>query len=223
MSKTNLPLKYDPALLDRLTARERAFIQHPEVLVNATKAAVEAGYSEGWARGNAGTKRKQLMYFILPEVHKRWAEKGVTLERIHEELAAIAFANMADYYDRVELDDGTQAMVGKDPTLLPEVMSRAIEQVTIENLMATDGTITQRIGFVLHDKKPALKMLAELLGGFDPRTREPQDAATRRKQAELFDFMKPDEIDTIVKIYQRAEKRQKAAAVDAEIVPTEKT
>lgn len=209
---------YEPALFDKLTAREQAFVQHPLVLSDPAQAARDVGYSESFANSKAYIKRKQLMYFIRPEMHKRMAKSGVTLDRIHEELAAIAFANEADFYERRDSVDGEETLiVAKDPTLIPEPMQRAIEQINPVSITLNGVTIPW-VTYVLHDKKPALKMLAEMLGGFDPRSREPADSVERRRQAELFEFMKPDEIEMIVKIYQRAEKRQKAAATDAEVI-----
>lgn len=225
------PIKYDPGLFDRLTAREQAFVMHPLAMTNPRQAAVEVGYSESWARSHAATKRRQLLYFILPENHKRMAASGVTLDRIVQELSCMAFANEADFYQRVEHEDDKggvrEFLTGIDLTLLPEHMARAIAQVTTENIVLPNGELFQSVGYVLHSKKDALKILAEMLGGFDPRTRDPRtrepgDAEARRKQAELFDFMTSDEIEQVSKIYARAKERQQKAAVDADIIEEEK-
>lgn len=219
----NLPVKFDASQLDKLTELERKFVLHPEVMTKPEKAAVEVGWSASWARARAHQKRQQLMYYILPIAKERWAKADITLDRIHEELAAVAFADETEYYERVDVDlgDGKGAetlLVGKDPTMLPKRMSAAVEQINIENLTLAGGDLFQVVSFVLHDKKPALKMLAEMLGGFDPKNRQPSDAAEKLRQGRLFDFMEQGEIDTIVKIYNRAEKRSLAAAVDAEII-----
>lgn len=216
---TNLPANVEPALWDRLTERERKFATHPEVMTDIKKAAVEAGYTEGWARHHAHVKRKQLMYYILPVSHQRMLKAGITLDRIYEELACVAFADETEFYDRVQIEGyNDEVLMGRDPTLMPEQQRRAIQQLHFDTLELSDGTKIQRTSFTLHDKKPALKMLAEMLGGFDPRTREPGDAAEKRKQAELFEFMTSDEIETITKIYRRAEKKQRLAATDATII-----
>lgn len=222
----NSPVKYDPALFERLTPREQAFVKHPLAMTNPRQAAIEVGYSESWAKVHSYIKRRQLLYFILPENHKRMAAAGVTLERVVQELSCMAFSNEADFYQRIEYedDDGKvrEILTGIDLTLLPEHMSRAIAQVNTENVTLPNGELFQIVGYTLHSKKDALKILAEMLGGFDPRTREPGDAEARRKQAELFEFMTSDEIEQVSKIYARAKERQQKSATDAEIIEGEK-
>lgn len=211
---------FEPTLFNQLTAKEQAFVQHPLVMKDPVRAAMDSGYSEGWAKSNAHSKKKQLLYYILPASHARMSKDGISLDRIHQEFGAIAFADATELFERVDTDDGTQ-LVAKDPTLMPEGLRRAIEEITVQTstVVTTQGPVTtQTYHVILHDKKPALKMLAEMLGGFDPRSREPGDAEARRKQAALFDFMTGPEMETITKIYDRAAKRQLAQATDAEVI-----
>lgn len=214
-------------LWNNLTSREQAFIRHPEVMTNCAKAARDVGYSPSFcASGKAAAKRRQLMFYIRPINHARLRREGITLDGVHEELACIAFANPADYYQRIEVEETNgqinEILTGLDPALLPEKMARAVAHITTENITLPNGDILQLVGYDLHDKKVALKMLAEMLGGFDPTNRQPGDAAERKRQSELFEYMTQDDIDTIVRIYRRAEDKQKAAAMDAEIIEGKK-
>ncbi len=214
-----LPTKYDPALLEQLTPRERAFIEHPEILSNAEKAARDVGYSESWAKARSHQKRKALMYYILPRVAKRLNERGVDLDRVQEELTAIAFAVESDYYLAQDVEGSDQTiMVAKDPVELTDEQRRAIQSMRDDVTILSDGTRVYTRSYVLHDKKVALKMLAEMLGGFDPKNRTPGDAESRKQQAALFDFMTSEEFDTLVKIYNRASERQKKQAVDVPVI-----
>ena len=201
---TTLPAEISPTLFAELTPREQAFVNHPLILTNAYQAAVAVGYSESTARTKAAQMRKQLMYYIRPVVKQRMAEQGISLERVEQELGYLAFANEADFYEKVDIENDT-ILVAKDPMLLPENMQRAIRSIDISETILSDGGRIQNVSIQLHEKAPALKMLAEMLGGFDPRSREPGDAAARRSQAELFDFMSADDLKTVTEIYARAE------------------
>lgn len=214
-----LPDTIDRTAFDRLTPREQAFVMHPEVLKSALKAAVEVGYSEWTAKSRSSIMRRQLMYYIRAITDARLAEKGVDLGRIERELGAIAFAREVDYYDKIDVD-GETIVVAKDPMLLPDEQKAAIKSIHTENMFNSSGQQVQLLSIVLHDKLPALKTLAELLGGFDPKNRQPGDPEARRKQAELFDYMSADDLRTVERIYSEAAAKQ-AQAMKSKIADKE--
>lgn len=208
-----LPDTIDRGQFDKLTPREQLFVQHPQVMSHAVTAAIESGYAKGAALSKAYSMRKQLMYYIHELAKHRMEERGIDLKRVERELGAVAFAREVDYYEKTDTEDDT-ILVAKDPTLLPEEMKIAIRSIHTENVMDAEGKGFQLISYVLHDKIPALKMLAEMLGGFDPKNRAPGDAETRRRQAELFDYMSPEDLRTVERIYAAAAVKQSKAMKD---------
>lgn len=214
MDLKNLPVEIDNSTFSQLEPREQAFVLHPEVMTNPVKAALDAGYSENTARCHATIKRKQLMYFILPLYNERLkkleAASGITPERIKDEIANIAFANEADYYDTVDVQ-GDTIKVLKDITRLPERMQRAIKKVEYETVIMPDGSHVQRlIKIELYDKMKALSELTEIFGLKDPRTRNPADLANEDQAA--VEQMSPEAVEEVVAIMEREQKRLKQAA-----------
>lgn len=201
----------DGTLFAELTPREQSFVLHPDVMTDPVKAAIDVGYAKTTAASKARTMRKQLMYYIRPLAERRLESLGVSLEKVRDEIAAIAFSDETAYFDTVDIE-GDTVKVYKDPALLPEHMRRAIKSVTYTTDVDDKGVSTQRITQItLHDKLPALKELADLLGGYDPRMRTPGDADERRAQAELFEHLEPEELDLVTKLYTKALARAKRA------------
>lgn len=143
--------------------------------LNATRAAIAAGYSKntaaqaGWevlrnpkVAAEIGRRQKELA-----------AQKEVNAARVVDELAKLAFANLGDFYavnEDGQLDVDLVALA--DPT-----KSAAITQIDITE--RPNGTRTTKIR--LADKRAALVDLGRHLGLFDvdappaTTTPEPQD------------------------------------------------
>jgi Terminase small subunit. len=227
--KKQLPAVPDgavPALFDQLTPREQAFVLHPDVFTNPVGAAIDVGYSETTAKGKAHVMRHQLMYFIMPVHEKRMAETGVTIERVKQELSAIAFANEADYYDTIDIETETGAetiKAVKDIKRLPEHMQRAIKKIEFKTIVLGDAKTYQVLERIeLYDKQAALKELAEILGAHDPRFRKP-DAPEDEDQT-MLEHLEPEELELVTKAYDKAAQRARAAAdrkKDARAIPGE--
>ena len=222
----NLPVSTDNPLFMKLTPREQAFVTHPDVFANPVAAARAVGYTESTALAKAHIMRHQLMYFIMPLHEKRMAETGVTIDRVKNELSAIAFANEADYYDVIDIEgeQGAETIkVVKDITRLPQHMQRAIKKISYKDIILSDGKHYQMLEAVeLYDKLSALKELAEILGAHDPRFRKP-DAPEDEDQT-LLENLEPDELEMITKVYDKAAQRVKRAADkkrDARAIPGE--
>lgn len=220
------PVETLPALFSQLTAREQLFILHPLIMTDVVQAAKDAGYSKSTAESKAYTMRKQLMYYIRPVEDRRLAAVGSTADRVRAELAAIAYANEANYFDVVDTDTET-IRVYKDPTRLPEHMQRAIKSINYETIEWTDKDGTrfseQRISSIsLYSKLDALKELAEIHGLHDPRQRQPETPGNEGQQ--LLDNLAPEELEIITRLYDTAAARAKALANkkrDAQAIPGE--
>lgn len=200
----------DDPLFQTLSLREQQFILHPDVMVDPVAAAVAVGYAETTAKAKAHGMRRQLMHYLLPVTEKRMAALGVTPDRVRNELAAIAFANEADYMESVDID-GETIRVYRDPARLPEHLQRAIKSVTFSTEVLTGGDTIQRVSEIqLYSKMDALKELADILGLKDPRSRRPEVPA--EEDQKLLENLEPEELEIVTKLYMRAAARTKQAA-----------
>jgi len=82
-----------------LTRNRRASIEEYLVDLNATQAAIRAGYSARTARsiGQENLTKPDIAAAIEAAQRSQWARTGITADMVIAELAKICFANMADY------------------------------------------------------------------------------------------------------------------------------
>jgi hypothetical protein len=100
------------------------------------------------------------------EIVERAARLGVTLERVLQEYARIAFADL-----RRVADWGPNGFVLKTPEMLSDNDAAAISEIT----PATGGSGSYRVK--LYDKKAALDAIARHLGMFVQPLRQQEDGA----------------------------------------------
>lgn len=83
----------------KLTTKQRRFVQEYIVDYNATQAAIRAGYSENTAGGIGAEnlKKPQIQAAIQAELDKQAQRTAVNADRIIQELAIIAFERGADW------------------------------------------------------------------------------------------------------------------------------
>lgn len=148
----------------KLTPKQQKFVAEYLIDLNATQAAIRAGYSAKTARNIA----QELLTkpHIQVELQKRRGKVEKKLEVKQEsiiaELAAIAFSNGADYAKVVS--DGTACGVVFTPT----------EQLDKEKLKAIASIEMSQSGMKVktHDKLRAIELLAKFMGWFDQQKEE---------------------------------------------------
>lgn len=142
-----------------LTDRQRRFVAEYLIDLNATQAAIRAGYSVKSADkiGPELLGKTRVGEAIRAAQSERSERTEITQDRVLEELAALAFAHMGQFAtwskESVSLKDSTKL----DPRAVSEV-KQSVKQ------FGTD------IGIKLHDKLGALKLLGQHLGMFDSST-----------------------------------------------------
>jgi phage terminase small subunit len=147
-----------------LSEKQKRFVSEYLIDLNATQAAIRAGYSKKTATVQAS--RLLTNAKVQEELSKQQTKVAqrleVTKDRIVDELAKIGFANMLDYM-RAGLDG--------DPYLdfsgLTRDQAAALSEVTVEDFRdgrGEDARDVRRVKFKLHDKKGALVDLAKMLG-----------------------------------------------------------
>jgi phage terminase small subunit len=142
----------------KLTAKQQRFVEEYLVDLNATQAAIRAGYSIK----NAGKIGPELLgkTGIKAAIDKAIAERsrrtGITQDRVLRELAKVAFVNPTDV---INMDEATlRGDANRDDTA-------AIASVKVKRIPTDDGEIVER-EIKTYDKIRALELLGKHLGMF---------------------------------------------------------
>jgi phage terminase small subunit len=147
-----------------LTAKQERFVAEYLIDLNATQAAIRAGYSEKTAteQGSRLLTNVKVQQAITKGQNKTAEKLEITKDRIVEELAKIGFSNMLDY-----MRAGSDGDPYLDFSDLTREQAAALSEVTVEDFKdgrGEDARDVRRIKFKLHDKKGALVDLAKMLG-----------------------------------------------------------
>lgn len=146
-----------------MTPKMERFVDEYMIDLNATQAAIRAGYSKKTAqRIGSEVLSKPLVQAEIQKRRKSAAEKlEITRDRVLKELAAIGFSNITDFVTVagrvIYIKDTGEVPVDKLPAL-----------ASVKEGMAG-------IEVKLHDKVRALEMLGKYLGLFDGQTAEDKD------------------------------------------------
>lgn len=142
-----------------LTDKEARFVEEYLIDLNATQAAIRAGYSKDAARNIAyeTLSRERVKTAVEAAMAERSKRTGVTADRVIRELARIAFANMRDFADW-----------GPGGVFLKESATLAHDEgACVQELSESRSEKGSNVRFKLYDKRPALEMLARHLGLFE--------------------------------------------------------
>lgn len=148
----------------RLTPKQEAFVREYLVDLNATQAAIRAGYSPKTAKeqGHALLKDERVAEAIAKARVESAQRAGVTAERVLAEYELIAFSRMSRVFD---IGDGKVALRGAiDDDAIAAIAS--IEQTAdyIPGGDHRDPVDRVKIKVKFHNKLDALNALAKHLG-----------------------------------------------------------
>lgn len=142
----------------KLTAKQQRFVEEYLIDLNATQAAIRAGYSVK----NAGKIGPELLgkTRIKNAIDKAMAERsrrtGINQDRVLLELAKIAFVNASDV---INMDEATiRGDANREDTA-------AIASVKVKRIPTEDGDIVER-EVKTYDKLKALELIGKHLGMF---------------------------------------------------------
>jgi len=155
--------------MKKLTAKQQVFVQEYLVDLNATQAAIRAGYSPKSARayGAENLTKPDIAAALQEAMQKREERTEITQDMVLREYAKLAFLDPRRFYD----DDGNLLPV-KD---LPDDVAAAL--ASMEVVFERDGeddkgrpqfAAVRKIKF--SDKKAALDSIARHLGMFKDKT-----------------------------------------------------
>ena len=141
-----------------MTAKQKRFIEEYLIDLNATQAAIRAGYSPETAGsiGNENLKKPEIRARIDKAMAERSKRTGINQDRVLQELAKIAFVNPADV---IEFDSATV-----NPNAAEDDLA-CIQSVKVKTMLGEKGDMTER-EVKLYDKKAALELLGKHLGMF---------------------------------------------------------
>lgn len=162
----------------KLTAKQQRFCDEYLIDLNATQAAIRAGYSERTAneQGSRLLANVSVQKYLQKRKTDRIERTEITQDMVLLELANIAFSNAADYAAVVE----KEAMAEVDGNMIPlfDENGDPVKYRTVEPVLTADLTESQkralsvikkgRDGFEIkpYDKIRALELLGKHLGMF---------------------------------------------------------
>jgi phage terminase small subunit len=149
-----------------LSPKHARFVAEYLVDLNATQAAVRAGYSKRTARaqGCELLTHPDIKAAIAAHQAKREKRTEITQDRVLREIASIAFANIADV---LEVDAAGEVKVKnlKSLRLRDQRAIESVKQVKSERVGPDSGLLeTVRLELKMHSKTTALQMLVKHLG-----------------------------------------------------------
>ena len=142
----------------KLTAKQKKFVEEYLIDLNATQAAIRAGYSPNTAQEQSSRLLSNVM--VKNEIDKAMAQRsrrtGISQDRVLRELAKIAFVNPNDV---INFSDATVKMTSEENLA-------AIASVKVKKIPGEYGDATER-EIKLCDKLKALDLLGKHLGIYD--------------------------------------------------------
>lgn len=142
----------------KLTAKQQRFVEEYLIDLNATQAAIRAGYSPKTAneQGARLLANASVQEAIAKAMAERSRRTGISQDRVIQELARIAFVNPKNIIDF------------EDASVQPDVTEddlACIQSVKVKTTDGPKGTSMER-EVKLNDKMKALEQLGKHLGMF---------------------------------------------------------
>jgi phage terminase small subunit len=170
--------------LAKLTPKQRSFVDEYLIDLNATQAAIRAGYSPKTA--NEIGAENLAKPSIKAEVDKVLAERskrtGITQDRVLREIAKLAFFKSSDV-----VEFGPSGVKVRHSSDVDEEDLACVAEIS-ETTTEFGGTI--RVKF--HDKKGALELLGRHLGMWNDKINVKNDMAIRVAPAPKPDIIPGD-------------------------------
>lgn len=161
-----------------LTKKQKLFVEEYLIDLNATQAAIRAGYSPESAGqiGEQNLKKLEIKSRIDKAMAERSKRTGVNADRVVLELAKIAFLNATDVIDT------------KTATVKPDASPEdtvAIQSVKVKQSYSVSGEMTER-EIKMADKLKALELLGKHLGMFKEKV---EVSALNSEQSKLDEML----------------------------------
>lgn len=218
-SKNLARAKTPQEVVRTFTPQEIKFAQHPLVMIDPRKAAMDAGYSE---KSNPYTLRKKLVVLIR-QIQLTRAEDYLHPgpDDVISEMAKMAMMNQEDYF---KLDDRGARVPKRIEELtrdqLAAVSDIEMEYRTIEDKDGNKTEIAVVTSIRLHSKLNALRSLAAMIGVNDPEFRRRWYAGDAEDKPSLKNISTPD-LKVIEQILRSAHDMTQSKIDESDIVEGE--
>lgn len=168
----------------KLNEKQKCFCDEYLVDLNATQAAVRAGYSEKTARamGSENLSKPYIQEYIAARQQERIERTEIKQDDVVKELANIAFSNITDYVKvvekemRIEIDGKLVPVYDEDgsPVKFKTVEPILTDELTEQQKKALAVIQKGRDGFIIktYDKLQALEKLGKHLGMWNNKDNE---------------------------------------------------
>lgn len=157
-----------PPKKGKLTTKQQSFVDEYLVDLNATAAAIRAGYSPKWANKfacNLLGKNRQISEAIQSALAKRTERVEITQDMVLRELARVAFADLRSIYR----PDGSMMSVSE----LSDDAAASVAGVESAEIADGSGDSKTVAGYIRKvkrwDKVKALELLGKHLGMYTDR------------------------------------------------------
>ena len=150
-----------------MTKKQKRFVEEYLIDLNATQAAIRAGYSPNTAmeQGYQLLQKTSVQNAIQTALAERSKRTGINQDRVVQELAKIAFVNIRDV---VDTEDATVLDTATDED------TACIESVRVKVFPTKDGEGIER-EIKLSSKMKALELLGKHLGMFSDKLKVDAD------------------------------------------------
>lgn len=137
-----------------MTKKQKRFVEEYLIDLNATQAAIRAGYSPDTAGsiGNENLKKPEIEKAISKAMAERSRRTGISQDRVLNELAKIGFANISDVVDL------------ENAKILPGAKEEDLACIQSIKIKPTEWGTEREVK--LYDKKAALVDIGKHLGMF---------------------------------------------------------
>ena len=139
--------------MKKLTDKQARFVNEYLIDLNATQAAIRAGYSKktSYSIGQENLNKPEIQGAVQEAMEKRSKRTEITQEMVVQELARIAFLDIRQAFD----ENGNLLSIPN----MPEDVARAVGGMDITHIGNGDNEDTILSKVKLIDKKGALELL----------------------------------------------------------------
>jgi hypothetical protein len=208
--------------------RRRAFLEHPDALLDPVKAAMDVGYSESTARTKAFSWRAEHLPALNEKMRTTLMGLGVTADWVKNEVKIIADTTLSDFVEFVEDKEGQQFCALLPTEKIDKAKWRAaIKECEFDTYTDAAGKLRSRVyKLKLYDRQAALVELGNLLGLKNEKLliANAPVLSQRDEDSDVMAYMTTEELEQIATIQERAAARMRKEAGkrrDAAAIPGE--
>jgi phage terminase small subunit len=188
-----MPILTDP--------RWEIFAQNAAKGMSLTAAYGAAGYRRSGSNAWRLSKNERVLARITELKALAAGEAGITIQRVIDEVAKVAFANIADYLEFTKSGDPQIKLA----SVTREQMA-AVQKLVVDIVEVTSASVmVKRVHLKLHSKLDALEKLGKYLGawGKDASVAIPPPVATTKTRKFNWDALTQEELEQLNAINRR--------------------